>query len=176
MPQTLFSKQFGELNFVRTWAMGQTHIGLLAGGGYAHLSGHPVTSKDEGFAAIPPGSHLDAFLEWFDNKDKVSVEEVKRRIIVAPDGSYVFDDGAPIEKAEDLMAYFGSGDALESALKWFAKELVRRDDVAKAKTTKAGAMAAAAKEGKKEKAPKVTGKPATSPPEQPGEPEVALKD
>lgn len=181
MPQVLFSKQFGELSFSKTWAMGQTHLGLLTGGGYSHLSGHPVKSIDEGLEAIPPGPDRDAFMEWFQNKDKVPEEAIKRRIIVNPDGSYSFDDGSPIEKAEDLIGYFGSGDALEQALRWFAQELLRRSEVEKAKTSKAGAMGAAAKGDKKEKAPKGpapkgTGKPATAPPEQPEQPEVALKD
>jgi len=174
MGQVLNTKQFGPVEFDRTWAMGQVHVGLLTGGGYAHTSGHALTRLEDGLAAIPAGVHQEEFLEWWENKDKKPVEELKRKIIVNPDGAYSFDDGAPIEKAEELIGYFGSGDALEQALRWFARELVRREDVAKAFTTKAGQSAAKAKGAGS--GAKHHGSPSTRPAQPNATPEVALKE
>jgi len=179
--QVIRSKIYGEVSFEKTFVMGMVHVGKLAGGGYAHVSGHALTSKDEGLAAIPPGKEQAEFLQWWVNKDRVPEEAIMRRIIVNPDGSYSFDDGESIEKAEDLIKYFGSGDALEQALRWFAGELVRRAEVEKAMGTKAGSMAVASKnqvpgKAKKGPAPKITGRPATEPPMQSTEPEVAIKE
>lgn len=172
MSQVLNSKHHGPVEFDRTWAMGQSHVGKLTGGGYAHVpSGRALTSKEDGLSAIPPGPHQQEFLEWWENKDKKPVEELKRKVVVNPDGSYSFDDGSDIENAQDLIGYFGSGDALEQALRWFARELVRREEVAKAVTTKAGQLAGKGKGG-----PKKTGSPATSPPVENAPPEVGIKE
>jgi len=149
-------------------------VGLLTGGGYAHTSGHPLTRKEDGLDAIPAGAHQEAFLEWWENKDKKPVEEIKKKIIVNPDGSYSFDDGSDIVNAQDLIGYFGSGDALEQALRWFARELVRREDVAKAATSKAGQFAAKAKGTGA--GPKKFGSPATRPAQPNATPEVAVKE
>jgi len=173
MGQVLNSKHNGPVEFDQTWAMGQSHVGLLTGGGYAHVpTGRPLARKEDGLDAIPPGPAQEAFLEWWENKDKKPVEEIKKKIIVNPDGSYSFDDGTDILNAQDLIGYFGSGEALEQALRWFANELVRRDAVAKAATTKAGHFATKARTT----AAKQTGKPATSPPQETGPPEVAVKE
>jgi hypothetical protein len=37
MGQVLNSKHNGPVEFEQTWAMGQSHVGLLTGGGYAHV-------------------------------------------------------------------------------------------------------------------------------------------
>lgn len=177
MPFVFHSKQFGEVSFETTWAMGQVHIGLLVGGGYAHISGHPLSRKEDGLAAIPPGPEQDAFLEWWENKDKQPIQEITRRIIVNPDGAYSFDDGTPIEKAEQLIGYFGSGDALEQALRWFARELIRREEIEKARASKAGGMGTKAKADKpKPSGAKKTGSPAQAPPETTAPPEVSIKE
>lgn len=146
MAQILKSKDYGEISFEKTFIQGQLHIGRLTGGGYAHVSGHPLRDKEEGLDAIPPGPDRQEFLKWWDEKDNPSAEAVKRKIMISPEGDYVFDDGAPIEKAEDLIQYFGTGEALEQALRWFGAEMLKREKAekgaAEALSSKAGKMGA----------------------------------
>ena len=142
MSQIIKTKQFGPVEFGdKQWTMGTTTIGVLAGGGYAYLNGHMVESKDALIRCIPSGPDLAKALDWWENKDKIQPDEIQRRIVVLPDNSYAFEDGSPIESATDLLNYFGPGDALEAALRWFAKELVRREEVEQAKDTRAGDIA-----------------------------------
>lgn len=131
MGQILRSKEFGEVEFDKTFVGNGLHLGKLTGGGYAHISGHPINSKDELLAAIGPGKDRDEAIHWWLNKDALSEKPPERRIVVNPNGDYEFDDGDPITSAQDLIGYFGSGDALEQALRWFAKELMKREQLEK---------------------------------------------
>lgn len=175
MAQILKSKDYGEISFEKTYIQGQLHIGKLTGGGYAHVSGHPLRDMEEGLEAIPPGPDRQEFLKWWDEKDNPPEEAVKRKIMISPEGDYVFDDGAdgaPIEKAEDLIQYFGTGEALEQALRWFGTELLKREKAEKAASealsSKAGKMGAEqAKRGFRNKA---------SGTEQENDDELAVKD
>jgi len=172
MTQIVQTKYLGEVEFEAQWSQGQLTIGKLKGGGYAYLSGQPVKNVEE-LRNVLPQPYLNEAIEYFENLNKMPVEELKRRIIINPDGSYTFDDGGAIDRAEDLIGYFGSGDALEQALRWFARELVRREEVQRlAETTKAGGLAVKGKATK----PKVTGQPASGPAAAATEPEVSIKE
>lgn len=153
MGQILNSKEFGELEFEKTWVMGTLHIGKLTGGGYAYVSGHPVTNKSEALDCIPPGEDQEDFLFWWENKDSMAAQAPRRLIVVAPNGDYMFDDGDPITTAQQLIDYFGPGPAVEAGLKWYAKKLLEREQIDKEAdeilSTKAGkAGADKAKKGK----------------------------
>jgi hypothetical protein len=83
MSQTIFTKGQGAVEFVRTWANSDGgHIGQLAAGGYAYLSGNPVDKKGDLMSLIPIGSQLDEALEWFKTKDKPKVELVEESVEV----------------------------------------------------------------------------------------------
>ncbi len=123
MPQRIHTKKYGPIDFVRTWASAEGgHVGLLVVGGYAHLSGHPVTQKEHLETLIPAGSHLDAALEWWENKDKPT--ESERSIMLRSDGSYSWNDGTEIENAADVMTVLPVGTQLDAVLTWFYQSKV----------------------------------------------------
>lgn len=131
MPQILRTKHFGEVRFEKTFLNGNLHIGRLVGGGYCHVTGHPITIKKDGINAITTQADREDFVRWWEQKDQPPVEEVQRLIVVQPDGSYAFDDGEPITSAEEIIQYCAPGLAQEQILRWFAGELVRREKEAK---------------------------------------------
>lgn len=118
--QILKTKQFGEITFTKTWVEGSIHIGKLAGGGYLHVTGQPIGSEHEIRAVIPKGDHLDDALNWYRNRDK-EPEDVKRRIMINPDGSYSFDNGEPVNTITELVQCIPPGPALDAAVTWFTE-------------------------------------------------------
>lgn len=120
--QVIKTSNYGELTFVRTWTNSQIHIGKLKDGGYCHVGGPPVESKDELSAAIPKGDDLTEAFAWFDNKDKEPVEKDKPKIVIQKDGSYAFSDGSPIAGIGDLVGNIPKGPGLDAAVFWFVKQ------------------------------------------------------
>ena len=119
--QTLYTKNYGSLTFVRTWVGNNIHIGLLENGGYCHIGGPPIASVHQLRDAIPAGEALDAAIHWWKHKDEILEADVKaKRIVILPNGDYQFDDGTPIKEMADLIASLPSGPALNAAIAWFA--------------------------------------------------------
>lgn len=117
--QTLKTKHHGDITFLRTWVQSSLHIGRLAGGGYLHTSGLPIATEQEIREAIPKGPDLDDALQWFKHRDDIPVP-VKRRIMIELDGSYVFDDGNPVQSITELVQCIPPGPALDAAVMWFS--------------------------------------------------------
>ena len=118
MPQTLITKLHGEVTFKKTWVNADgRHIGALAGGGYAHLSGILVDKKRDLLDLIPPGPDQVAACNWWDNKD-VELEPPVRRVVFGPKG-FVWDDGTAIASAQSLVENFPRGKDLDMMLEWF---------------------------------------------------------
>lgn len=152
MSQILKTKKYGEIEVDRSYVNGLDHVAKLTGGGYCHISGHPVDSPSILKKCIPAGKDLKEALDWFENKDKIPIEAVAKRIVINPDGSYAFDDGSEIENAADLIRHINDADALNAAVRWFAKELERRESVVTGSDTKVGAITKSLKSfGKKAK-------------------------
>lgn len=180
MGQILRSKQYGDIEFDRTFVGNGLHIGKLTGGGYAHISGQPISSKDELLSAIGPGKDREEAVYWWINKDALAEKKPERRIVVNPNGDYEFDDGEPITSAQELISYFGSGDAVEQALRWYAKDQMKKEAIEKEVEgildTKAGKIGA--KQAKKTLGDIVKEKAAAAATdkEPEPEPEMAIKD
>ena len=121
--QTLQTKNYGPLTFVKTWVGSMTHIGLLANGGYCNVGGPPIESLVEIKNAIPAGQgqEREKAINWWMHKDDVveRAEKVKR-IVILPNGDFQFDDGSLIQEASDLVAFLPPGPLLNTALAWFA--------------------------------------------------------
>ena len=131
--QTIKTKHFGPISFVKTWVSSDgRHIGKLAKGGYAHLSGSPVTAKKDLSELISSGQDKKDALEWFDHKDEVKPKMEMKRIILIPDGGYEWEDGSPITDAADILNALPKGVQLEAVLDWFTKkQSVKRSDAGK---------------------------------------------
>ncbi len=118
--QVINTKHFGPVEFKRTWVADEgRHVGLLAKGGYAHLTGHPVVKEQDLIELIPKGEELDAALEWWKNRDKIKETPETKRIMLELDGSYRWEDGSPITAAADIMTALPPGPQLEAVLAWF---------------------------------------------------------
>ena len=131
--QTIKTKHFGPIAFVKTWVSSDgRHIGKLAKGGYAHLSGSSVTAKKDLSELISSGQDKKDALEWFDHKDEVKPKMEMKRIILIPDGGYEWEDGSPITDAADILNALPKGVQLEAVLDWFTKkQSVKRSDAGK---------------------------------------------
>lgn len=130
MTQLIKTKQFGEIEFEKTWAVaGGAHVGRLTKGGYCHFSGHPILSRAELEAAIREETDLKMALEWFDNRDKVT-EIPGKNILIATDGEPRFEDGSPIESVADIINYMKPGPFQDAALRWWAKKSEEREKLA----------------------------------------------
>jgi len=125
MGQILKTAHFGEVEFTKTWVTSTgKHIGKLAKGGYAFLSGQPITKKKDLTDCIPGGTELEEALNWFSNKDKIKEETVPpKMVVIQRDGSYAFDDGSPIKDVADLIEAIPRGPVLDAAVAWFTNRL-----------------------------------------------------
>lgn len=136
MPQKIFTKQFGEVVFKRSWATTTMHIGELLDGGYAHLPGGlPVKSRAELEACIPHGDELEAAVNWFEHRNDPVEDTPQKRLVLQPDGSYLFDDGSKVTSISDLVNHIRPGLALDAAVQWFS-EKKRQEDTIKAAAEK----------------------------------------
>lgn len=121
--QTIKTKHFGPISFVKTWVSSDgRHIGKLSKGGYAHLSGSPVTSDKDLKELIPSGKDRKEALEWFGHKDKVQPKIGMKRITLTPDGGYEWEDGSPITDIADILNTLPQGTQLEAVLDWFTRK------------------------------------------------------
>ena len=122
MSQILKSKQFGQLEFVRTWAInGGLHIGRMPNGAYAHISGLAIQSRAE-LAPITDPEELaraEAWLEMRNRPPDPSQAPVRKLYFEAEDESWRYlDNGGVVESVEDLMAAL-KGPVLTTGLVWF---------------------------------------------------------
>lgn len=118
--QTINTKHFGPISFIKTWPNSDgRHIGKLAKGGYAHLSGSRVNSTKDIMDLIPKGQDRDDALEWFKNRNKPRPGIDTKAIVLLPDGGYAWEDGAEIEDAVDIYNSLAKGPQLEAVLAWF---------------------------------------------------------
>ncbi|MDO9566677.1 MAG: hypothetical protein Q7J15_08055 [Candidatus Desulfaltia sp.] len=121
--QVIKTKHFGPISFIKTWVSSDgRHIGKLAKGGYAHLSGSPVTAKKDLSDLIPSGQDKQDALEWFDHKDEVPPKMEMKRITLTPDGGYEWEDGSEITDAADIYNTLPKGVQLEAVLNWFTRK------------------------------------------------------
>lgn len=118
--QTIKTKHFGPIAFVKTWVSSDgRHIGKLAKGGYAHLSGSLVNTTKDLMELIPGGKEREEALEWFKNKDKPQAKLDAKKIMLTPDGGYMWEDGSEITDAVDIYNTLSKGPQLEAVLAWF---------------------------------------------------------
>ena len=66
--QKIITKNFGTIEFIRTWTDGTIHIGKTKDGSYRHIGGPPVQNFSD-LDAIPYGPHKDEAEAWFAAKD-----------------------------------------------------------------------------------------------------------
>mgnify|MGYP001616638314 CR=1 FL=1 len=124
MSQILDSKQFGKLEFVRTWAMnGGLHIGRMPNGAYAHISGLAIKSRAE-LSPITDPEELARAEVWLEQRNRPpdpSQAPVRKLYFEAEDESWRYlDNGAVAECVEDLMGAL-KGPVLTTALVWFQR-------------------------------------------------------
>ena len=120
MAQIINTKHFGPIEFEKTWVSSDSgHIGLLVTGGYAHLTGQPVTKKRHLIDLIPDEKEQKKALEWWDNRDKIKETKKTKRIMLEVDGSYKWEDGSPITTAADILTSLPPGPQQEAVLAWF---------------------------------------------------------
>jgi len=121
--QTIKTKHFGPISFEKTWVSSDgRHIGKLSKGGYAHLSGSPVTSDRDLQELIPSGKDRKEALEWFSHKDEVKPKMEMKRITLTPDGGYEWEDGSEITDLADILNTLPKGPQLEAVLDWFTRK------------------------------------------------------
>jgi hypothetical protein len=163
MPQILHTKEFGDIEVVRSFVKGNLHIVELTNGAYAHSSGLPVQSKDELREAIPKGPALEKALNWWEHRDD-EVEAPKRSIIIKPDGTLAFDDGTPVQTISEIIEHIPRGPFLDAAIKAFTTMQEKIQEEEKAAQTTAGQVAKKiAKTKAKPKSPKAAPKPMAVP-------------
>jgi hypothetical protein len=157
--QILKTKQFGDVRVVRSFNEPPLHIALCDNGAYVHTSGLPVKDKSDLRKAIPL-EFLPAALDWFDNRHKAT-ENAPLRLMMEGDGSFVFEDGSPVESLSQLVTALKPGKVLDAAIDWFRE---------KQKTQEAAANPVKPKA----KAPKKKAAPRKAPP-RPGSKEAAAE-
>jgi len=140
MPQILHTKDFGDIEVVRSFVKGNLHIVELTNGAYAHSSGLPVQSKDELREAIPKGPALDKALHWWEHRND-EVEAPKRSILIRPDGTLAFDDGTPVRTISEIIEHIPRGPFLDAAIKTFTAMQEKIQEEEKAAQTVAGKVA-----------------------------------
>lgn len=145
MAQKLFTKKFGEIEVEQSWVDGANHIALLTNGAYCHITGLPIRSKSE-LQAVLTGENLERALHWFDHRHDDD-EKPPRRIMFEPDGTPVFEDGAPVESVSDLVQSLQPGPVLDGAIK--ALVLKQEGKQAKPPKTEMAPQKAASKKKKK---------------------------
>lgn len=162
MSQILHTKNYGEIEVEQSWIHDNLHIVKLANGGYAHSSGLPVQKASELKKAIPPGPELEEALFWFEHRHD-EPEQVKRRLVINPDGSVVFDDGSPIQNMSDIVENLQPGPFLDAALRWFVQKQEQDRQAEQAAKTKAGRIARQMATQAKEKKQPGKGRPSSCP-------------
>uniref|UniRef100_A0A6M3IF89 Uncharacterized protein n=1 Tax=viral metagenome TaxID=1070528 RepID=A0A6M3IF89_9ZZZZ len=128
--QTLYVKDKGSFNFVKTFADGILHIGKVPGGGYLHLGGQPVKNREELRRVIPDGPDLVEALAWFENRGKPKPEEKPKKKIVVTETGYSFEDG-PITSAQDIVNNTAPGLMQENILGWWGFKVKEEQKVQK---------------------------------------------
>lgn len=135
--QTIKTKHFGPISFIKTWASSDgRHIGKLAKGGYAHLSGSQVTSEKDLKELIPDNKDRKEALEWFENKDKPQTEKSTKSLMLTSDGGYIWEDGTEITNIADVYNTIKEGPQLEAVLLWFTKKQTKKKEDDKNQQTK----------------------------------------
>jgi hypothetical protein len=122
MGQIIKTKHHGEVEFEKTWRDSDLgHIGKLTAGGYSHFSGAAIKSLEElvgVLSIIGTKAEVAEAEEWWNNRGKDD-ETPARRIILEPDGSYLWEDGEPITSAAEIMSALPQGPQSEAVLAWF---------------------------------------------------------
>lgn len=118
MGQILHTKDYGDIEVVRSFVKGTLHIVELAGGGYAHASGLPIQNMNELTEAIPPGPYLEKALHWWEHRYDDEVQP-KRSIMLRPDGMVTFDDGSLVTSISDIIQHVPPGPFLDAAIAAF---------------------------------------------------------
>jgi len=132
MAQTIHTKKRGDHTFRKTWASSDgRHIGALAGGGYAYLSGLLVMKREDLTDLIPTGPEREKALAWWNNKDQDLEEKQTNRIILDADNEFKWEDGSPIISAQSLIENLPRGKKLDMMLAWFHEREQTKNDKAK---------------------------------------------
>lgn len=135
--QVINTKHYGPITVVKTWAeSGGRHIVKLAQGGYAHLSGAPVTLKKDLTDLISNKNDREAAIGWFDHRNDIKPKVDKKRIVLMPNGGYEWEDGSPIDNAPDIYNTLPKGAQLDAVLDWFVR--AERDKKVKANLARSG--------------------------------------
>ena len=119
-PQKLYTKKFGELEVMASWAEPPNHIALLSNGSYVHITGVPIADKAVLRKTLPMDV-LAAALDWFDHRHEQKTPE-SMRIMIESDGSFAYEDGTPITSLSQLTQALQPGPILEAALLWFTRK------------------------------------------------------
>lgn len=120
MPQIIKTAHYGDLEFEKSWANENRHIGKLVNGGYCFISGQPILYRNDIERTIPTGKDLEDALLWFENKDSYEAMAKRRCIVIMPDGSFSFDDGSPVTSYSDIVNNLPQGELQDAALRWWA--------------------------------------------------------
>lgn len=118
-PQMIYTKNFGDLQVVRSWVEGANHVALLANGAYVHITGLPIMDKAILRKTIPI-EYLPEALDWFEHRHDEKGEQ-PLRVMFEADGSFTLEDGSPITSISQLTQALKPGPILDAALMWFTK-------------------------------------------------------
>lgn len=131
--QKLETNDYGTLIVEKSWANTGIHIAKLAQGGYCHITGQPISKREDFIKAIPEGKEREEALYWFDRKDDPTFNVKRKRIVITPYGSFEFDDGTPITSASEIIENLPQGILQDAALRWWASEQEKEESYRKEK-------------------------------------------
>jgi hypothetical protein len=118
-PQKLYTKKYGELEVIQSWAEPPNHIALLSNGAYVHITGVPIADKAVLRKTLPVYD-LQAALDWFEHRDENKAPGIMRLVIDGDD--FVFEDGTQVTSLAQITQALQPGPILEAALSWFTKK------------------------------------------------------
>lgn len=127
--QVLRTKKHGEVRVDgRFWIDGKGVGKIIVptpAGGYRYARGGPIRTRED-LLIIPEGPEREKALAWWDNKDRWQETAPRKIAFEAGTGYPIFEDtGEYVEREEDLLAYWPTGDILWAAIRSLGK---RRDN------------------------------------------------
>lgn len=134
MAQIIHTKMRGDHVFRKTWVSSDgRHIGVLANGGYAYLSGLLVNKRDDLIDLITDDEEREKALAWWENKDQPLDTQPKKKVVLDyKDGNFKWEDGSEILTAQSLIENLPRGKNLDMLLKWFHEKEQTKEEKAAA--------------------------------------------
>lgn len=148
MAQLIKRPGYGVIKIVKSWVKADgAHIGQLEGGGYAHLSGLPVSELDELNGLVMSNADWQEAVNWFDS-ERERAAQVPRNIVIKPDGSFEWSDGTPVTNYNEVIQAIPAGKMQDAALDWLAEQRTLRMQADKVKDSPLGKAASDVAAGK----------------------------